>query len=853
MYRPQILVVDAYDSFTNNIISLLTTLLDAEVRVLTIDSPFFNPKTNTFYNDLRQELSRYDAVVCGPGPGSPDVDSDVGLMRHIWALQDSDLLPVLGICLGFQSLAKWSGGKIRRLRRGLHGMVRNIEHQKPNVVSGDIFIEVPSFNATLYHSLCVDIGQDGIDESLWIASKWESPPCTPSIVPLAWAYEEGERGTERILMAMKHRTKPFWGLQYHPESVCTHLDGHRVIVNWFQDAMLWNKETGRVVNYDGKAIAAGSTRQSLLSQIKGCQPYPMDAQLENLGMDSRFISRTLPLPRSVSAADIVELLQGKGSEHIILDSSNATTYSGGKADVRGRYSIVAMEVDEAAKIKYRVGDNFVTASLPNPEGKPQIQQLIRLRDGENVWHFLTDFTKNRQLREDQRTQSPFHGGLMGFITYEMGLSGINVPITANRGHQRPDICLAWINKSIVIDHAEGHVHVQHLQSGSNKADTWIYAIAATLERSSIWHHNPWTNSKPPLTIMVNTNSGSKSIQKSLPKSRSGFRQRGPRIKTPDENEYEQQVEKCQEYIAAGESYELCLTDQTTITQRQKLLSITESIQVPSLIDGAQLKSQNSKQSGCASAWQLYRKLRCRQPAPFGSFIRVGGATLISSSPERFLEYNTTGLCSMRPMKGTVRKSETVAILDQAERILHVPKEEAENLMIVDLVRHDLNGVCGPGNVTVPHLMKVEEYATVFQMITIVDGQLPKTTPSREDEAYTGFDVLAACLPPGSMTGAPKKRSCELLQEIEGHQERSLYSGVVGYMDVTGKGDWSVTIRSMFHWDDEVAAPEMGDTSPREVWHIGAGGAVTILSTPEGEREEMFTKLSGPLSVFTEMG
>ncbi|KAK8113089.1 Aminodeoxychorismate synthase [Apiospora sp. TS-2023a] len=228
---------------------------------------------------------------------------------------------------------------------------------------------------------------------------------------------------------------------------------------------------------------------------------------------------------------------------------------------------------------------------------------------------------------------------------------------------------------------------------------------------------------------------------------------------------------------------------------------------------------------------------------------------------------------MRPMKGTVRKSGAVAMLAQAEQILHVPKEEAENLMIVDLVRHDLHSVCGPGRVTVPQLLKVEEYASVFQMISVVEGQLPATvsSPSNNDKNvvdttttttssrmnhYTGLDVLAASLPPGSMTGAPKKRSCEILQGIEGgshHGERSLYSGVVGYMDATGRGDWSVTIRSLFRWDDETTTPppNQPDGPETEVWRIGAGGAVTALSTPEGETEEMLVKLKGPLGIFSE--
>jgi para-aminobenzoate synthetase len=256
------------------------------------------------------------------------------------------------------------------------------------------------------------------------------------------------------------------------------------------------------------------------------------------------------------------------------------------------------------------------------------------------------------------------------------------------------------------------------------------------------------------------------------------------------------------------------------------------------------------------------------------------------------------------MKGTVRKSEAVATLEQAERILHVPKEEAENLMIVDLVRHDLHAICGPGKVSVPRLLVVEEYQSVFQMVTVVEGELPLSLPAlssvdqiggkdgqtdgvlgdaqdgngngndatttknssktKPQPRYTGLDVLAASLPPGSMTGAPKKRSCELLQQIEQHRERSLYSGVVGYMCATGRGDWSVTIRCLFRWDDEQQQQQQQSANgagagavnrvegDSEVWHIGAGGAVTILSTPQGEREEMFTKLAGPLRVFAEV-
>jgi len=135
------------------------------------------------------------------------------------------------------------------------------------------------------------------------------------------------------------------------------------------------------------------------------------------------------------------------------------------------------------------------------------------------------------------------------------------------------------------------------------------------------------------------------------------------------------------------------------------------------------------------------------------------------------------------------------------------------------------------NVRVPKLMAVEEYETVYQLVSVIGGDV--TSPEH------GIAALKASLPPGSMTGAPKKRSCELLSEIEGHRPRGLYSGVIGYFDVGGGGDFSVVIRTAFNWSDE---PGM--------WRIGAGGAVTALSEPEAEWEEMLAKRESVLGVFS---
>ncbi|KAK2071700.1 hypothetical protein P8C59_006104 [Phyllachora maydis] len=251
--RRRILFLDAHDSFSNNITSLLHTLLDADVFVLPIDAPLVDAGA------LRDELARYDAVVCGPGPGSPDRDADVGLMRHVWE-EAAMPIPALGICLGFQSLAVSCGAQIRRLRRGLHGMVRTIAHrageEEEEEEEGNVFAGVGVFRATLYHSLGVDVGQDTFcgTQAEWEArARWRRPEPCPDVVPLAWVDEPrggadddvgdgdgdgfGAGGVERILMAMRHRTRPFWGVQYHPESVCTEAEGNKVVVNWFREAL----------------------------------------------------------------------------------------------------------------------------------------------------------------------------------------------------------------------------------------------------------------------------------------------------------------------------------------------------------------------------------------------------------------------------------------------------------------------------------------------------------------------------------------------------------------------------------------------------------------------------------------
>ena len=836
----RVLFIDAYDSFTNNITSQLAAILptDCIISVLHID-------TDISASNFAHELRQYDAVICGPGPGSPDNLRDVGLMRQVFAgVKDgaagskASTVPVFGICLGFQVLVREFGGRIERLGKGLHGIVHAIDHigEQSIAINKDIFENVAPFTATLYHSLHANIGQSLLPENGWTASRWLPTSSCRELVPLAWTKSEDDA---RILMAVRHATLPFWAVQYHPESVCTEAAGLQVLKNWFAAALAWNME--HRANWSTTEISQGLSqkhtnvplglairRKNLLA--KSWQSGEFEAH--DVRTRTTYSSKSIPLPPHLSPPDIVEILgfHGDDTEQIILDSSSARArqdVATGASDQRGRFSIIALDIASALRISHKAETRTVNIHQPFGRDDTASEDItIQLNDGEDVWAVVSRYWARLRSLVDlphnvDHKEIPFRGGFMGYVTYEMGLSGIAVHFerfeseeTRQASNSRSDLCFVWVEKSLVLDHFKGCLTLQSLGGNEDTEPTtfsWIDNIISKLQTSNRWLKSidtpiasSLTTSLPPVTI-----------------------------NTPESSKYQSLVGQCQEFIAAGESYELCLTAQTTLQ--------------PETPTGPPVP-----------AWTLYRHLRQCQPAPFGSFIRLhtdGSPILVSSSPERFLTHSADGLCQMHPMKGTVRKIKTLSdgtvsyvSRSEAETILQTPKERAENLMIVDLVRHDLHGVCGAGKVDVPVLMRVEEYASVFQMVTIVEGQLGQLGQLSDGtghekmsttDLYTGFDVLAASLPPGSMTGAPKKRSCEILLGMEDHKRRSLYSGVVGYMDVTGRGDWSVTIRTLFKWGGE----------DERQWSIGAGGAVTTLSSPLGEYEEMMTKLSGPIGVF----
>ena len=245
-----VLFIDAYESFSNNIIALLEKELPIDVTKICIYDSLPTPSI------LSQTFS---AIVIGPGPGSAENCYDVGIIQEVWKLSDEYMLPVLGICLGFQSLVWSFGGKIQTLPHPRHGQSTNIVSRGSSIFQG-----LESFEAIQYHSLHAVLGDDqDADSSLDEHSIWEPSRSAPDLVPLAWDLnpygslrQDSENQTrngvcasnpQRLLMAVRHAYKPFYGLQFHPESIKSFIsDGYKESPSHGQS---WSSEGTEIPDY----------------------------------------------------------------------------------------------------------------------------------------------------------------------------------------------------------------------------------------------------------------------------------------------------------------------------------------------------------------------------------------------------------------------------------------------------------------------------------------------------------------------------------------------------------------------------------------------------------------------------
>ncbi|KAJ3516093.1 hypothetical protein NLJ89_g1353 [Agrocybe chaxingu] len=738
--HPRLLLIDSYDSFTHNLASLCRQAIpDCALTVIKNDE--YNVSA------LRAYLPYFSAVIVGPGPGSPDNPEDIGVVKDLWKLKNEDVIPIFGVCLGLQSLAIEHGAVLKRLNTVKHGQLSHIHHH-----GTDLFRDVGPIHAVRYHSLHVELKNDG------------------DVEELAWT-EDDENG--KVVMAVHHKSSPFWAVQYHPESVCTEGGGLQVVSNFWRLAESWSVRAGRrAVPW---SAALSETFGTPWPQATFSSPFPTSRKHPGVA--------TLVLDRSdLTVVDICEAFGAsqEASQFVLLES----------AAKPGRFSIVGCLSSSTLHVKYRVGDTTVSLTK---DGRT-FHEALHTQD---IWTWLAIFMRSRAIANGN-PELPFWGGFIGSLSYELGVQGLHVQLDrAEKGfsdNKHPDVNLVFVERSVVVDSQTGKIYLQSIAPNDDKwlSDTITELQALPIEASN---DSPLPLGKPSITL-------------------------------PSKTRYISRINQAKEHLFAGDSYELCLTAQTRISIASTGLPSASSI-----------------------SWERYKRLRRRNPAPHSAYLRLHPTTLLSSSPERFLSYTRPPgtVCQLRPIKGTICKAPhiTRAVAEQA--LVGSTKEVAENLMIVDLIRHDLHGVVGD-DVKVRRFCSVEEYETVWQLVSVIEGKLKDDESFPEDQL--GWQVLKRSLPPGSMTGAPKKRSVEILQTLE-DQERGIYSGVFGYWCVSGGGDWSVTIRSCFKYAEEQSVEQQRDCTVgfHEEWAIGAGGAITALSDSEAEWEEMITKLQSVLRAF----
>lgn len=225
-------------------------------------------------------------------------------------------------------------------------------------------------------------------------------------------------------------------------------------------------------------------------------------------------------------------------------------------------------------------------------------------------------------------------------------------------------------------------------------------------------------------------------------------------------------------------------------------------------------------------WDIYLDMRRHNPAPYSGFMRLPQGAVLSSSPERFLQVSN-GQVETKPIKGTIRRSK-FAYEDKAlaAQLLESEKDRAENLMIVDLLRNDIGKNCRIGSVAVPRLFALESFANVHHLVSTVTGTLA--------EGRHALDLLRGCFPGGSITGAPKLRAMEIIEELEPHR-RNVYCGALGYVGFDGNMDTNIVIRT---------AVTQGDR-----YLYWAGGGIVADSVLAAEYEESFSKAQAVLSLF----
>lgn len=351
------------------------------------------------------------------------------------------------------------------------------------------------------------------------------------------------------------------------------------------------------------------------------------------------------------------------------------------------------------------------------------------------------------------TRLPFIGGALGLFGYDLGRCFERLPVQAAADIAVPDMAVGIYDWALLRNVASGDWQLVHWgdEAGLAKRLAWLEQQQAA-----------------PLPA---------------------FALQGAWQSNMSRAEYGQKFARIQEYLAAGDCYQINLTQRFSAPYQ-------------------------------GDEWQAYCLLAAANKAPFSAFIRLPDSALLSLSPERFLLLDGRHI-ETKPIKGTrPRHPDPATDRQVALELAQADKDRSENLMIVDLLRNDIGRVSRPGSVSVPHLFSVESFPAVHHLVSTIHGEL--------DARWQGVDLLRACFPGGSITGAPKIRAMEIIEELE-PQRRNAYCGSIGYLSQHGRMDTSICIRTLI--------AEAGRL------HCWAGGGIIADSDADSEYQETYDKVA----------
>ncbi|MEH2033738.1 MAG: aminodeoxychorismate synthase component I [Nostoc sp.] len=720
------LIIDNYDSYTFNLYQMIAEV-NGELPLV-----IYNDQLN--WDELKEIA--FDNIVISPGPGRPERSEDFGVCQQI--IENVDV-PLLGVCLGHQGLGYLHGGRVIHAPEVRHGRLSKIYHNNSKLFQG-----IPSnFSVVRYHSLLVAD---------------ELPECLEKI---AWS-EEG------LVMGLRHRHLPFWGVQFHPESICTEygqrlLENFRDITLQFTEKLSRRQDSAAVVSPQASAGGRrgkkpqGAGLESLLAESKSPEKQYW------IGYES--VTPVMDQPCQ-EQEDKFELYTRKldicpNTEQIFVqlfeDAPNAFWLDSSRVEIGlSRFSFM--------------GDGSGVNSLL-VRYHTQTQELVITQSDtvtrctESIFEYLKREIDCRFCQSDE-LPFDFNCGFVGYFGYELKAECGSSLVHSS---PLPDAIFLLADRIIAIDHQEQCVYLLQLikKGQTEQLETWFDTIQQQLETL-----NPLSSLVPQENCQPVKFCLSRSYQN-----------------------YIQDIRQCLDEIHEGETYQVCLTNQLHTNATPDPLT-------------------------------FYRTLRKINPAPYSAFLHFGdiampaaSVAIACSSPERFLSIDRQGWVETKPIKGTLPRGETPeADFVLREKLRNSEKDRSENLMIVDLLRNDLGRVCEVGSIHVPKLMDVETYPTVHQLVTTVRGRL------RSD--LQAVDCVRAAFPGGSMTGAPKIRTMQIIDRLE-QEARGVYSGAIGFLGLNGSADLNIVIRTAVLTPDQTS--------------IGIGGGIIALSEPEMEFQETLLK------------